>query len=60
MAYRDYKDLPRKTASDKVVKKYLILLNINADLLQWYINFLMKSAAARTNKSGIGSETMSS
>ena len=49
MAYGDFRNLPRITASDKVlVIKYLILLkiqnmtDINADLIQWFINFSIK------------------
>ena len=53
MAYGDLKDLTRKTASDKILcdkafKVYNDLLlkmqniNINVDLLQWSINFLIK------------------
>ena len=45
MTYVDFKDLPRRTASDKI--KHLILLktrnmiDINVDLLQWFITFLI-------------------
>ena len=45
MTYVDFKDLPRRTASDKI--KHLILLktrnvmDIKLDLLQWFITFLI-------------------
>ena len=49
MAYGDFKDLARRTAADKMLSvKHLILLkiqnimDINAELLQWFINFLIK------------------
>ena len=49
MAYGDFKDLTSRTASDKTLHaKHLILLktqnimDINADLLQWFINILIK------------------
>ena len=48
-AYRDFKDLTRRTASDKIlrVKAFNIaknqnMMGINADSLQWFINFLVK------------------
>ena len=50
MAYGDFKDLARTTASDKVLrnKAFKIAKNTNYDgyqrgLLLWFINFLMKS-----------------
>ena len=49
MAYGDFKDLARRTASDKVEIKHLIFLkilnmmDINEDLLLWFTNFLIKS-----------------
>ena len=49
MAYGDFKDLARRTAADKMLSvKHLILLkiqdkmDIKAELLQWFINFLIK------------------
>ena len=49
MAYGDFKDLARRTAADKMLSvKHLILLkiqnimDINAELLQQFINFLIK------------------
>ena len=49
MAYGDFKDLNRRTAANKVyVIKHLVLLkirnmmDINVDLRQWSINFLIK------------------
>ena len=49
MVYEDFKDLNRRTAADKdYIIKHLILLKIqnmmgiNVDLLQWFINFLIK------------------
>ena len=49
MSYRDFKDLPRRTAAVRYyVIKYLILLKIqnikviNKDLLQSFINFMIK------------------
>ena len=50
MAYGDFKDLARRTASDKVLrdKAFNIVKNpkydgINEDLLLWFINVLIKS-----------------
>ena len=49
MAYGDFKELPGRTTSDKYyVIKYLLLqkilnmMNINVDLLHWFINILIK------------------
>ena len=49
MAYGNFKDLPRRTASDKhYVKELLILLkmqnmmDISVGLLQWFTNVLIK------------------
>ena len=62
MAYGDFKDFTRRTASDKYcMVKYLILLkiqnvmDINADLLQFSINFLIKKTSGR----GIKNENIS-
>ena len=50
MAYGDFKNLPRRTASDKKLRdKHLILLkaqkmmDFNTDLRQCFINFFIKS-----------------
>ena len=50
MAYGDFKDLLRRTDSDKMLRdKHLILLkiqnimDINVNLLQWSIKFLIKN-----------------
>ena len=51
MAYGDFKDLPRRTASNIMyyIIKHLILLkiqnmmDINLDLLQWFISFSIKN-----------------
>ena len=50
MAYGDFKELIRITASDKVLEiRHLLLLkiqnmmNVKEDLLPWFINFLIKS-----------------
>ena len=49
MAYGDFKDLTRKTASDKILRdkafniaKILNITNIKEILLQWFIIFLKK------------------
>ena len=50
MAYRDFKDLPRWTASDKLLRdrktyyllKIEIMMDINLELVQRFINVLMK------------------
>ena len=49
MVYGDFKDLTRRTASDKILRnkainiaKNLNMMDINVDLLQWSINFLIK------------------
>ena len=46
MAYRDFKDLPRRTAYDNVLcdKAFKIANNEKYDGYQWFINFLMKSS----------------
>ena len=53
MAYGDFKDLERRTASDKVLRdkvfnnvKILNMMDIKEDLLLWFINFLIKSPRA--------------
>ena len=48
MAYGDFKDLARRTASDKEIKhlillKILNMTDIKEGLLLWYINILIKS-----------------
>ena len=49
MVYGDFKDLNRRTAADKIlgdnefhIAKNQNMMEINVDLLQWFINFLMK------------------
>ena len=49
MAYRDFKDLTRRTASDKTLRdkafdilKILNIMDIKEVLLQWFIRVLMK------------------
>ena len=50
MAYGDFKDLKRRTFSDKVLRdkafniafKILNMIYIKKDLLLWFINFLLK------------------
>ena len=53
MVYGDFKYLTRKTASDKncminhyILLKILNMMNINMDLLQWFINFWVKRLQA--------------
>ena len=53
MAYRDFKDLPRKTVSDKyyVIRQSVLLkiqnmMVIKEDLHHWFISFLIKSLQA--------------
>ena len=50
MAYGDFKDLKRRTFSDKVLRdkafniaKILNMMDIKEDLLLWFIKFLIKS-----------------
>ena len=50
MAYGDFKDLARRTASDKLLRdkafniaKILNMMDIKEGLLLWFINFLIKS-----------------
>ena len=50
MAYGDFEDLKRRTAADKVLRvrafnvvKIQNTMDINADLLQWFIIFLIKN-----------------
>ena len=52
MVYGDFKDLPRRTDFVKLLRvKHLILLkiqnimNINMNLLQWFITFLIKKSS---------------
>ena len=49
MAYGDFKDLTRRTASDKIlsnkafnIAKNPIMMDMKGNLLQWFINFLIK------------------
>ena len=49
MAYVDFKDLKRRTVADKVlcdkafnIAKIRNMMDINVDLLQWFINFLIE------------------
>ena len=49
MAYGDFKDLYRRTASDKIlhdkasdIAKIWSMMDINADFLQWSISFFIK------------------
>ena len=47
MAYRDFKDLPRRTASDKVLRDKAFniaknpknMMDIKEFLIRWFINF---------------------
>ena len=47
MSYGNFRDLPRKTASDKASrnKAFTIakvsMIDINVDLLRWFMNFLI-------------------
>ena len=50
MAYGDFEDLKRRTAADKVLRvrafnvvKIQNTMDINVDLLQWFIIFLIKN-----------------
>ena len=63
MTFGDFKDLNRRTTSDKVLRdKALILLKIenmmgmNVELLQWFIHFLIKKSSGGV----IGKEIMQS
>ena len=49
MVYEDFKDLTRRTASDKILRdkafniaKIRNMMGINVDLLQWFIKLLIK------------------
>ena len=64
MAYGGFKDLNRRVAPDKVLRiKHFILLkiqnmmDINVDLLQWFIIFLIKKKK-KTSGSGIKNENI--
>ena len=57
MAYRDFKDLPE----DQLLVKYYVvkhlkqlkiqnMMNINVNLLQWFINFLIKNGAIQNQQ----------
>ena len=59
MAYGDFKDLLRRTASDKILHDKAInsvkienMIDIIVDLLQWFINFLIRKTSCDTNSSG--------
>ena len=72
MAYRNFKDFPRRIAAGEVLHikhliflKILYMMDIKAELLQWFISFLIKtlsgtlSTRATQNKfviSGVKSE----
>ena len=60
MAYGDFKDLPRKTASDKAIRdkafdiaKIQNRMDINAYLLQWFIIFFHRKSSNNAVKSQI-------
>ena len=60
MAYGDFKDLTRRTASDKILRdkafniaKNPNMININVDFLQWFISFLAKKTSGGTVKNEI-------
>ena len=62
MAYGDFKDLTRRTASDKILRdkafniaKIWNMMDIKVDLLQWSKTFLIK----KTSGSGIKNENIS-
>ena len=57
MAYEDFKDLTRRTASDKILRykafsiaKNPNVMDINVDLLQWSINVLRKKTSGSSIK----------
>ena len=50
MLYGDFKDLPRRTITNKIFhEKAFNTIDINANLLQWFILFLIKKTS-NTNK----------
>ena len=50
MLYGDFKDLPRRTITNKILHdKAFNMIDINANLLQWFILFLIKKTS-NTNK----------
>ena len=60
MAYGDFQDLTRRTASDKILRekafnvaKIQNMMDINADLLQWSISFLLKTSGSRIETQSI-------
>ena len=62
MAYGDFKDLTKRTASNKILRdkafnivKIGNMMDIKVDLLQWSITFLIK----KTSGSGIKNENIS-
>ena len=62
MAYGDFKDLTRRTASDKILRdkafniaKIGNMMDIKVDLLQWSITCLIK----KTSGTGIKNENIS-
>ena len=42
MAYGDFKDLSRRVINDKVLRVKHLIMDINVEMLQWFINFLIK------------------
>ena len=62
MAYKNFKDLARRTASDKLLLiKHLILLkvlnimDIKEDFLLWFTNFLTKKTVSKASFKNVGS-----
>ena len=62
MPYGDFKDLARRTASDKVLRdkafniaKNLTMMHIKGGLLLWFTNFLITSQSAG---SGVNMQAM--
>ena len=65
IAYGDFKDLSRSTIADKVlhdkafyVAKIPNVMDINVDLLQWFINFLIKKLQVVLLKKTIQNEEL--
>ena len=61
MTFGDFKDLPRRTATDKILCDKGLSIAKNPKILwiskrfRWFINFLIKSPLPRTNKCSDGS-----
>ena len=62
LAYGDFKDLAKRTASDKMLRDKAFNIAKNTKhygFFQWFINFLKKSASCSANRNELNKITIS-